>query len=90
MSGTYTPAEGKGTIFKNDRKEKDMHPDWRGTATINGALVEIALWSRTGQRGEFYSVAVSNARPRQPQQTQQRSEAPPRRDEPPMTDDIPF
>lgn len=87
MSGTYTPSEGKGTIFRNDRKAADNHPDWRGTAMVNGALVEIALWSREGKRGEFYSVSISNARERQPQPQR---EAAPRREEAPMTDDIPF
>ena len=79
MSGTYTPTEGKGTIFRNDRKERDTHPDWRGTAMVNGALVEIALWEREGKRGAFYSVGISPARERQAAAPQPAREAPPGR-----------
>lgn len=90
MSGTYTPAEGKGTIFKNDRKEKDSHPDWRGTAMIGGALVEIALWERDKGRGTFYSVAISPARDRQAAAPQAAREAPPGRGGAAENDEIPF
>lgn len=87
MSGTYTPAEGKGTIFKNDRKEKDNHPDYRGQAMIGGTLVEIALWAREGRRGTFYSVSISPARERQapapqPQPSRNRQED--------LQDEVPF
>ena len=90
MSGTYTPTEGKGTIFKNDRKEKDAHPDWRGTAMVNGALVEIALWEREGRRGTFYSI--SPARERQAAAPQPAREAPagPAYTNGTDDDDIPF
>lgn len=87
MSGTYTPAEGKGTIFKNDRKEKDTHPDWRGTAMVNGALVEIAMWEKEGKRGTFYSVSVSPARERQAPAPQPQ---PSRNRQDDLQDEVPF
>ena len=91
MSGTtYTPAEGKGTIFKNDRKEKDTHPDWKGTAMINGALVDIALWTRDGKRGEFYSVGISPARERPSQPAPRQDAAPQGRGGAVYDDSIPF
>ena len=93
MSGTYTPQKGKGTIFKNDRKEKDTHPDWRGTAMVNGALVEIALWEREGKRGTFYSVSVSPARERQaaaPQPAQPQPSRNRQDDRDALDSDIPF
>lgn len=90
MTTPYTPTEGKGTIFRNDRKEKDTHPDWRGTAMVNGALVEIALWEREGKRGTFYSVSVSPARERQAAAPQPAREAPPGRGGAAENDEIPF
>ena len=91
MSGTYTPAEGKGTIFKNDRKTADNHPDWKGTAMVNGALVDIALWSRDGKRGEFFSVGISPARERTAQPAPRQDAAPQRTTSPrDLDDEVPF
>ncbi len=88
MNAPYTPAEGKGTIFKNDRKEKENHPDWKGVAMLDGRMVEIALWERDGKRGAFYSVGISPARERQAAAPQPAREVPPSRGA--DSDEIPF
>ena len=90
MSGTYTPAEGKGTIFKNDRKTADNHPDWKGTAMVNGALVDIALWSRDNAKGPFFSVGISPARERTAQPAPRQDAAPRGRGGAVDEDAIPF
>jgi uncharacterized protein (DUF736 family) len=47
-----------GTIFRNNYKSKDTHPDWRGKVTIDGKEWEISLWSKNGEKaGEYFSAA---------------------------------
>ena len=39
-----TGKDNSGAIFKNERKEKESHPDYKGKAKINGQEFEIAAW----------------------------------------------
>lgn len=36
----------RGQIWKNDRKEKDTHPDYTGDANIDGVEYWISAWRR--------------------------------------------
>lgn len=50
---------GQGSIFKNEKKQTAMKPDYRGTiVTPSGETLEISLWVKEGQRGKFFSAAV--------------------------------
>ena len=49
-----------GAIFKNTKKEKETHPDYRGAINVDGQDKEIALWVRTSQKGmQYFSVSIS-------------------------------
>lgn len=41
-----------GVLFKNDRKESDKHPDYRGSININGEDFWLSAWLNTAQKGE--------------------------------------
>jgi len=47
-----------GIISKNERKEKDTHPDIRGECEINGEKFWISGWvkNRKDNSGKFYSL----------------------------------
>lgn len=49
--------EGQGSLFKNDRKEKDSQPGARGEAMIGGVLYEISAWTKEGRKGRFQSLS---------------------------------
>ncbi len=34
----------KGALFKNEKKETDSHPDYKGTAEINGVEYWVSSW----------------------------------------------
>jgi hypothetical protein len=45
-------------IFKNNKKEKDTHPDYRGTVNVEGKEYEISLWIKDGKAGKFFSGKI--------------------------------
>jgi hypothetical protein len=51
-----------GTLFKNDRKKAENHPDWKGQINVNGELLDIAAWVKDGKKGKFFSLKVSAPR----------------------------
>jgi hypothetical protein len=40
----YTPQEGNGAIFKNDKGDNPARPDYRGDIMLGGVLYEVAGW----------------------------------------------
>jgi hypothetical protein len=36
----------RGSIWKNDKKESDKHPDFTGSAMINGVDMWVSAWKR--------------------------------------------
>ena len=51
--------QNAGVIFKNDRKQRDSHPDYKGEIDVNGERFEIALWVKEGKKGKFFSASIS-------------------------------
>jgi|TARA_R110002020_G_scaffold347029_1_gene560808 uncharacterized protein (DUF736 family) len=62
----------RGVLFKNDRKEKDTHPDYRGNIEIEGKEFYIKGWKKESKKGTaFLSLAVDakeGAAPKAPSQ----------------------
>jgi uncharacterized protein (DUF736 family) len=47
-----------GALFKNDRKTADNHPDYTGSAVIDGVEYWVSAWVKTSQAGtKFFSMA---------------------------------
>ncbi len=44
-----------GVLFKNDRKEKETHPDYKGSCEVGGTEYWISGWIKDGKSGKFIS-----------------------------------
>lgn len=44
----------RGALFKNDKKEKDTHPDYKGPMNFNGQEGWLAAWLKKSKDGRTY------------------------------------
>jgi hypothetical protein len=49
--------DNSGSLFKNDRKSKEAHPDITGSAMVGGAEYYISGWRKSGNKSDFYSLS---------------------------------
>lgn len=49
----------RGALFKNDRKEQDNHPDYKGSVNVGGVDYWLSAWLKRSQGGKsFMSLSV--------------------------------
>ena len=61
LSGEEKRSYFQGALFKNDKKESEKSPDFRGSITIGeGNKLALSAWIKTGEKaGQYLSVAIS-------------------------------
>lgn len=74
----------RGSLFRNDKKESDTHPDSKGSALIDGTEYWISAW-RNAEPGKkvYWSLSFQ---PKQEETTSEEQTSPP----PELDDEIPF
>lgn len=58
----YEQRNNSGSLFKNDHKKADKHPDYKGTALIDGVKKDISAWIKNSKNGTKY-MSVSFQEP---------------------------
>ena len=58
----YIPKEGSGSLFKNDRKTTENHPDYTGTIMVNNRECYLSAWVKEGKKGKFFSVSIGKVK----------------------------
>jgi hypothetical protein len=49
-----TTRDNSGALFKNDRKEKDTHADYRGNLMVDGREYWLDAWLNKDKNGKTY------------------------------------
>lgn len=83
----YELKEGSGCLFKNDRKEKETHPDYAGTIMVNGKEHWLSGWIKEGKKGKFFSLSIGKVTEQSNFKARGDDEMP---KQSPALDDIPF
>lgn len=53
----FQQKDNSGSLFKNDRREKDTHPHATGSALIDGVEYWVSAWTKEGAKGKWQSLA---------------------------------
>lgn len=87
MKTAYETKPNSGSMFANDRKQTDNHPDRKGKALIGGVWYWVSGWDKQGHKGPWLSLSFQEMTPEQVQQycggNQQQTPPPARRPAPP-------
>jgi hypothetical protein len=51
--------DNSGVLFKNDKKETEKHPDYKGNIMVDGNEYWLSAWIKEGKTGKFMGLAVS-------------------------------
>jgi hypothetical protein len=51
--------DNSGVLFKNDKKENDRAPDYKGNIMVDGNEYWLSAWIKEGKTGKFMGLAVS-------------------------------
>lgn len=61
----YEPRDFSGSLFRNDKKEKENQPDFKGNIIINGTKFWLSGWAKKSTDGaSFISLSAQPVTPK--------------------------
>ena len=84
----YVPKENSGSLFKNNRKTTNNHPDYTGSIMVNNKEHYLSAWVKEGKKGKFFSVSIGKEKQPMGFKAAGSDELP--KSEPFIDDDVPF
>lgn len=78
---SFQQKNDTGCLFKNERREKDTHPNATGTAMIDGVLYRVSAWTKEGKKGRFQSLSFKREQTIHDDHTEPKAGAPTATDE---------
>ena len=51
---SYVHQPNTGSLFKNDKREKETHPNAKGSAVIDGVDYWVSAWTNDAKDGSKY------------------------------------
>lgn len=85
----YEQKDNSGSVFKNNRRERETQPNLTGSALIDGKEYWVNVWTKTKADGEKWVSLAFN--PKQPKEdTHKPSAGSPELTVVTSDDDIPF
>ena len=76
----------RGSIWKNDKKEKDTHPDFTGSLNVGGVEYWVSAWKRRPDASDKAPALSFSVKPKE----ESKKAGPSRVGNSDMNDDIPF
>jgi len=60
----YELKEMQGSLFKNNKKTTELHPDYNGKIKVNGVELQLSAWVAKTKAGETYlNIKAKDATP---------------------------
>lgn len=53
----YEQRDMSGSLFRNDKKESEKHPNMTGSALIDGVEYYVSGWTKESAKGKWISLA---------------------------------
>lgn len=61
----------RGSIWKNDKKEKETHPDFTGSLNVDGVEYWVSAWKRKPDQSDKAPALSFSIKPKEASQPQQ-------------------
>lgn len=80
----FEQRDMSGSLFKNDKRQNDKQPEYKGDCLIDGVAYWISAWVKDGKNGKFFSFAFK------PKEQGGGNKKPSPNYQPDTQDDVPF
>lgn len=80
----FEQRENSGSLFKNDKREKDSHPNATGSAKIDGVEYWVSAWTKDGKNGKWQSLSFKRKEEKSEGKVTRRNAGPMSEDETPF------